>query len=197
MKKIRIVCGTALIAAALSLAAGCASTPSNSEPTVQAPTRIVGAEGVPMPEWVRNIPKAEDVMYFVGEGRSGKTVTAKKNSALQDAARQIGDWKASTIKSAIKDYVQEAGETGNTQSLELLEVTSIARAKADTSGIRQSLSWVNQKEEYIILVEYPKADLKNSFKSSLNEFVRNESAAYAEFKADEAFRFLEAEMDKQ
>ncbi|MBD5406456.1 MAG: hypothetical protein HDR51_08380 [Treponema sp.] len=197
MKKIRIVCGTTLFAAALLLAAGCASTPSNAEPTVQAPTRIVGAEGVPMPEWVRNIPKAEDVMYFVGEGRSGKTPTAKKNSALQDAARQIGDWKASTIKSAIKDYVQEAGETGNTQSLELLEVTSIARAQADTSGIRQSLSWVNQKEEYIILVEYPKADLKNSFKSSLNEFVRNESAAYAEFKADEAFRLLEAEMDKQ
>lgn len=197
MKKIRIVCGTALLAASLSLAVGCASTSSNSEPTVQAPTPIIGAEGVPMPEWVNDIPQSEDMKYFVGEGRSGKTVTAKKNSALQDAARQIGDWKASTIKSAIKDYVQEAGETGNTQSLELLEVTSIARAKADTSGIRQSLSWVNQKEEYIILVEYPKADLKNSFKSSLNEFVRNESAAYAEFKADEAFRFLEAEMDKQ
>lgn len=197
MKKIRIVCGTALFAAAFSLVAGCASTPSNSEPTVKAPTRIIGAEGVPMPEWVRNIPKAEDVMYFVGEGRSGNTVTAKKNSALQDAARQIGDWKASTIKSAIKDYVQEAGETGNTQSLELLEVTSIARAKADTDGILQSLSWVNPDGYYVLLVEYPKGDLKNSFKSSLNEFVRNESAAYAEFKADEAFRFLEAEMDKQ
>lgn len=197
MKKIRTVCGAALVAAALSLAAGCASTPSSSEPTVQAPTRIVGAEGVPMPEWVRNIPKAEDVMYFVGEGRGGKTPTAKKNSALQDAARQIGDWKSSTIKSAIKDYVQEAGETGNTQSLELLETTSIARANADTSGMLQKLTWVNQDGNYVILVEYPKSDLKNSFKSSLNEFVRNESAAYAEFKADEAFRLLEAEMDKQ
>lgn len=197
MKKIRIVCGTALFAAALSLVAGCASTPSNSEPTVQAPTRIVGAEGVPMPEWVHNIPKAEDVMYFVAEGRNGTTLTAKKYNAQQDAARQIGEWKSSVIKSSIKDYVQEAGETGNTQSLELLEVASIARAQADTSGIRQSLSWVNQKGEYIALFEYPKTDLKNSFKSSLNEFVRNESAAYAEFKADEAFRFLEAEMDKQ
>ena len=197
MKKIRIVCGTALLAAALSLAVGCASTPSNSEPTVQAPTRIVGAEGVPMPEWVRNIPKAEDIMYFVGEGRSETSITLKKNSALQDAARQIGDWKASTIKSAIKDYVRESGETGNTQSLEDLELASIANAQADTNGIRQNLSWVNPDGNYVLLVEYPKADLKNSFKRSLNEFVRNESAAYAEFKAEEAYRSLEAVMDKQ
>jgi hypothetical protein len=175
----------------------CASTETSNTGTVQtvAPSPIVGAEGVPMPEWVRNIPEAEDVMYFVGEGREGSTPTAKKNSALQDAARQIGDWKSSVITSAIKDYVQEAGETANTQSLEFLEVSSIAKAKANTSGMHQSQIWVNEKGYYVILVKYPKADLKSDFKQSLNEFVRNESAAYAEFKADEAFRYLEKEMD--
>lgn len=197
MKKIRIVCGTALLAAALSLAAGCASTPSNSEPTVQAPTRIVGAEGVPMPEWVRNIPQNEDIKYFVGEGHNFKTVTAKKNSALQDAARQIGEWKASSIKSVIENFVQEAGEEENTQALLKFQTTSIARANADTSGMFQKMTWVNQDGNYVILVGYPKADLKNSFKTSLNEFSRNEAAAYAEFKANESLRLLDIEMDKQ
>lgn len=197
MKKIRIVCGTALLAASLSLAVGCASTSSNSEPTVQAPTPIIGAEGVPMPEWVNDIPQSEDMKYFVGRGRSGKTVTAKKNSAVQDAARQIGEWKASTITDAINDFVRESGETENTQSLEDLKVTSIARAKADTSGMVQRKTWVNQDGNFVILVEYPKANLSNSFKTSLNEFARNESAAFAEFKADEAYRLLETKIDKQ
>lgn len=176
---------------------GCGSTSPSNNGTVQtvAPSRLVGAEGVPMPEWVRNIPEAEDVVYFVGEGRDGTTTTAKKNSAIADAARQIGDWKSSVIKSAVKDYVQEAGETANTQSLEFLEVSSIAKAKANTSGMRQSQIWVNEKGYYVILVKYPKADLKNDFKQSLNDFVRNESAAYAEFKADAAFKYLEKEME--
>lgn len=192
MKKIVNVVGFALgCAIAMISVAGCASTPANSAPTVEAPKRVIGAEGVPMPEWVRNIPVAEDVMYFVGEGRNGKTVTAKKNSAVQDAARQIGEWKQSVITSSIKDYVEESGETGNTQSLENLEIASITKAKANTSGIRQSLSWINPDGYYIVLVEYPKEDLKKDFKSSLNEFVRNESAAFAEFKADEAYRALE------
>ena len=79
--------------------------------------------------------------------------------------------------------------------MEFLEVSSIAKAKANTSGMHQSQIWVNEKGYYVILVKYPKADLKSDFKQSLNEFVRNESAAYAEFKADEAFRYLEKEMD--
>ena len=191
MKKIVSV-GFALgCAIAMISVAGCASAPTTSVPTVEAPKRVIGKEGVPMPEWVRNIPVAEDVMYFVGEGRKGNTDTAKKNSAIADAGRQIGAWKSSVITSAIKDYVDESGETGNTQSLEKLQIASIMKATANTSGIRNSLSWINPEGYYIVLVEYPKGDLKADFKSSLNEFVRNESAAFAEFKAEEAYRTLE------
>ena len=104
MKKIANVVGFALgCAIAMISVAGCASTPANSAPTVEAPKRVIGAEGVPMPEWVRNIPVAEDVMYFVGEGREGKNKTVRKNNAVQDAARQIGEWKQSVIASSIKD----------------------------------------------------------------------------------------------
>ena len=191
MKKIVNVSFALGCAIAMISVAGCTSAPTTSTPTVEAPKRVIGAEGVPMPEWVRNIPVAEDVMYFVGEGRDGKTPSAKKNSAVQDAARQVAEWKSSVIASSIKDYVEESGETGNTQSLENLKIASITKAKANTSGIRHSLSWINPEGYYIVLVEYPKADLRKDFKSSLNEFVRNESAAFADFKAEEAFRALD------
>lgn len=193
MKKVTNVCFALGCAIAMISVAGCASAPTTSVPTVEAPKRIIGAEGVPMPEWVRNVPVAEDVMYFVGEGREGKNRTVRRQAAAQDAKIQIGEWKESVIKSSIKEYVEESGETGHTQALENLTIASIARAQANTSGIRRTLSWVSPSPEeyYIILYEYPKEDLKKDFKSSLNEFVRNESAAFAEFKAEEAYRALE------
>jgi hypothetical protein len=170
---------------------------SNAPAQPAAPRPIIGAEGVPQPDWVRNVGAMEtaDMMYFVGEGRDGKTPTARKNTALADAGRQVGDWKESKIASAIKDYVQEAGETGNTQSLELLEVSSIQRARANTSGIHQGKSWIAPDNTYVLLVSYPKGDLKKDFQASLNAFVRNEGAKYAEFKANEAFKFLEQELE--
>jgi hypothetical protein len=175
------------------LAAGCASTGGGGGPAGP----VIGAEGIPQPEWVRKPPEDPDFVYFVGEGRAGgKTITQRKEAAGADARRQVGDWKESSIKAAVKDYVQEAGETGNTQSLELLEVASIQKARANTSGIKQVDSWIAPDNSYIGLWRYPKAELKQDFKTEVNNFIRNESAAFAEFKADEAFRKLDQEMEK-
>ncbi|MDR2552866.1 MAG: hypothetical protein LBD31_06865 [Treponema sp.] len=191
----------AVLAGALLVLAGCAS--SSPQQSGQAPQRtpvpqpIIGAEGIPQPEWVRNPGSMEtaDKIYFVGEGREGGNKTERKNTAFADAGRQVGDWKESIIKAAIKDYVQGAGETGSTQSLEYLEVASIQRARAHTSGIYQSTSWIAPDNTYVLLVSYPKNDLKRDFRASLNDFVRNEGAQYAEFKANEAFRYLEQELE--
>lgn len=196
MKKIIVFCNVLLCVAVMFGLGACASSPNNSAPTVAAPKGIIGAEGVPQPEWVRNIPVAEDVMYFVGEGRSGKTTTAKKNSATQDAGRQLATWKQSVIAAAINDYVRESGETGNTQSIEDLKIASTAKALANTSGFHPSLTWINPEGNFVILFEYPKDDLKNDFMSEVNNFVRNESAAFAEFKAEEAYKALEEAINK-
>jgi hypothetical protein len=207
MEKMTILSAVSL--AALLVMSGCASEPprqqSSAAPAqqqaqpVQAPRQgpIIGAEGVPQPDWVRNPGKMEtaDMIYFTGEGRQGSTVTARKNSALADAGRQVGDWKESKIAAAVKDYVQEAGESGAAQSLEYLEVSSIQRARANTSGIHQRESWIAPDNTYVILVSYPKGDLKQDFQASLNSFVRNEGAKYPEFKANEAFKFLEQELE--
>jgi hypothetical protein len=202
MKKYQLFLCALLSALAV---AGCSSSPAASSSNAQSPTAstagatdttvtaspVIGKEGIPQPPWVRKLPRAADVKYFIGEGRDGRTSTARKNNALEDAHRSLAAWKSGTIKSAIKDYVQEAGETGNTQSLEFLEVSSITRAQGNTSGLKDIETWLDPAGNYLILFEYPVNDLKNDFKASVNEFVRNESAAYAEFKADEAFRYLE------
>ena len=58
-----------------------------------------------------------------------------------------------------------------------------------------SYTWINAEGNFVILVEYPKADIKNDFMTEVNNFVRNESAAFAEFKAEEAYKALEESLD--
>ena len=165
--------------------------------TPPAGTPIIGAEGVPQPEWVRSPGKMEtaDTIYFSGEGREGATRTHKINSAVADAGRQVGDWKEAVIVAAVKDYVDEAGETGNTQSLERLVVASVQRARANTSGIHRRDTWVAPDGTYVVLVAYPKGDLKKDFQASVRTYVRNEGAAAATFQSEEAFKALEERLE--
>jgi hypothetical protein len=176
----------------LTLAVGCASSPASGSSAGP----VIGADGIPQPEWVRKLPKEADAHYFKGIGRSSATETAKRGTATADALAQLSRWKEAKIGSALKDYVQEAGTVGNTQAIQDFEQAVVAKAVANTVGFKEEESWVDQNGNYQILFSYPSADLKNDFKSTANTFVRNQAAAFAEFKADEAFRMLEEEMKK-
>jgi hypothetical protein len=180
--------GVVVLPLLAALVVGCGSSPAPA----------VGANGDVQPEWVRKVPADTDTLtYFVGSGRDGKTVTAKKATARSAALQALNEWKAATVESIITDYVNESGETGNTQSLESLENGVKAKARANTSGFREVESWVAADGHYEILYSYPINDFRNDFKAATNEFVRNESAAFAEFKADEFFKKLDAELDKK
>ncbi|MDR1149901.1 MAG: LPP20 family lipoprotein [Spirochaetaceae bacterium] len=194
MKKSYLVT-VALTLLVIAFAAGCASSP-DSGASVGGGRVIIGAYGDPRPDWDRTLPKDADVHYFKGIGRGAQTETAKRGTATADALAQLSRWKEAKIGSALKDYVQESGTHGNTQALQDFEQTVVAKAVANTSGFMEVDSWVDQNGNYHILYSYPNADVMNDFKSTANTFVRNQAAAFAEFKADEAFRMLEAEMAK-
>ncbi|MCL2179587.1 MAG: hypothetical protein FWB83_00520 [Treponema sp.] len=170
------------------LVVSCGSTASSGP--------IVGAEGVPMPTWVRT-PRAPtvDTIYFIGEGRDGRTATAKRQNARASGLQALSEWKDGIVASTLRDWVNESGETGNTQSLESLQNAVVTRARANTAGFLEVETWVNPDGNYIMLFSYPKNDFRQDFRSATNTFVRNESAAYAEFRADEVFRILERNLE--
>jgi hypothetical protein len=187
---------------------GCATTGSaggSSEPSAPAmpaagaavsPSPIIGAEGVPQPSWVRSPrPQTQDAIFFVGEGRGGQTTTARRQNARASGLQALADWKDSVVAATVRDYVNESGETGNTQSLESLQNAVVARARANTSGFREVETWINQDGHYVMLFSYPINDFRNDFRTATNTFVRNESAAFAEFRAEEMFRMLERNLD--
>jgi len=183
----RLWCLLAAILTVGLLVVSCGSTSGGKVP--------LGAEGIPQPEWVRKLPSpTADTIYFRGEGRDGRTVTAKQGSARANALQALADWKEATVVATVRDHVRESGETGNTQSLETLQNTIISLAKANTSGFREVESWVAADGHYVILYSYPLNDFRNDFRSATNAFVRNESALYAEFKAEQMFEKLEEKL---
>ncbi|MDR2313730.1 MAG: LPP20 family lipoprotein [Spirochaetaceae bacterium] len=184
----------AWLALAVLAVFGCKSKPESYENDPR--SKIIGAEGIPRPEWMNKTPKSDDIYYVVGDGRDATTDTVKRNLARADALAKLSQWKSAVVADTMKNYIEEGGTIGNTQTLMRFEQATVTRSTANVSGFDQEEYWVDQAGVYHILYSYPKDNLAGDFKTTVSEFQRNEAAAFAEFKADEAFRYLEAQLDK-
>jgi hypothetical protein len=192
MKK--VLFGIALVVAII-VVVGCGSGPLVSPGAAAQAQPVIGAEGVLQPEWVRKLPRNADYRHFIGEGRDGNTITAKKSSARAAALQLLAEWKASKTAATIKDYLDESGESGNTQSLESLRNAIVTKARANTSGLEEFESWVAADGHYVILYGYPLNDFRGDFKAATNEFVRSKSAEAAKLDATKLQAELETELD--
>ncbi|MDR2072256.1 MAG: LPP20 family lipoprotein [Spirochaetaceae bacterium] len=190
MKKLCMV----WLALAALVVVGCKSKPESYEDDPR--SKIIGAEGIPRPEWMNRTPKSDSIYYVVGDGRDASTDTVKRNLARADALAKLSQWKSAVVADTMKNYIEEGGTIGNTQTLMRFEQATVTRSTANVSGFDQEEYWVDQAGVYHILYSYPKNNLANDFKATVSEFQRNEAAAFAEFKADEAFRYLETQLDK-
>jgi hypothetical protein len=190
MKKLIVI----MLALAALVAMGCKSKPDEKQ--VDPRSSIIGAEGVPRPDWMNRTPKSDDIYYVVGDGRDGPNATVKQGTARADALAKLAQWKSAVVADTMKNYVDESGVPGNTQTLIRFEQATVTRSTANVAGFDEVEKWVDQNGIYHILYEYPKSGLVNDFKSTVSEFQRNEAAAFAEFKSNEAFKYLEAQLDK-
>jgi secreted PhoX family phosphatase len=159
-------------------------------------SKIVGAEGIARPEWMNNAPTSKTLYYVVGDGREAQTDTVRRNLARTDAMAKLAQWKDAVVADTMKNYIEEGGTIGNTQTLMRFEQATVTRAKANIAGFDQVEYWVDPQGVYHILYSYPKENLKNDFATTVTEFQRNEAAAFADFKAQQAFRYLDAQLDK-
>jgi hypothetical protein len=144
-----------------------------------------------LPEWVLQPPSAEDAIYGVGQAKMSSlsmSQTMATSRARDDIARQV----KITVKNAITDYAQEAGEGDNKQTIEFVEIVSRQLVDVELQGLKtKEYSYAKDGTVYA-LVEYP----MNAFKEDVNEaFERNEAAAFAEFKASKALDQLNHELE--
>ena len=144
-----------------------------------------------VPDFYLNPPVAEDAIYGVGSAKMSSldiSRTTAISRARDDIARQV----EVTVKNAITDYAQEAGEGDNTQAIRFVETISRQIAQVTLSGVKTQEVSVAKDGTVYALCMYPIASLMNAASA---EFQRNEAAAFAEFKADQALQALNFELE--
>ncbi len=170
--------------AALGMVMSCSSSPE----TVAAPTND-------LPDWVLAPPIADDAFYGVGSYKSSNLSTAR-TAATANARAEIAAQVEVKVDSAVKQYAQESGVDGNKQVVEFLETVTKQVASATLNGSKVVETYLDKQEgTFYVMVMYQKSALKEAAEKEL--FVRNEDAAFAEFKADEAMKWLDAELEKE
>lgn len=144
-----------------------------------------------IPDFYLNPPVADEVLYGVGSAKMSSVDMSRKMAiarARDDIAFQIN----ATIKAAVTDYAQEAGaDDSEKQIIEFVETISRQIANTTLSGARTMELYPAEDGTIYALVAYPIVDLADDV---TREFQRNEDAAFAEFKAQEALKKLDEEL---
>ncbi len=170
--------------AALVAFFGCSSSPS-----------ATGAAGIDdtvngVPVWVANMSlKSNTAHYEVGYGRGSSRATAQKR-AEADARNKIAMWLETDVQTVLITYTQDAGIGDETEMIEFMEEISRQTAEASLSGAAIKSVYIDREGGVYVLMSYDINALAENLQSRVDSYVRNESAAFAEFKADEALRVL-------
>ena len=183
MKKIL---GILFVVALILVSFSCASKPD----------QILGAEGIPRPQWVADMALADPVLHYeIGYGK-GTNRASSMARAEADARNKIAFWVKTDVETVLKTYMQDAGVGNETQMIEYIEQVSIQTANTTISGAEIKGKWEDLEGGIYVLMGYDidKAaeNLAKQMEAVETPFVRNESAAFADFKAQEAFKALEA-----
>jgi hypothetical protein len=143
-----------------------------------------------IPSFYLNPPKSKDYIYGVGEAKLS-TLSLSRTTALSRARDDVARQVQVSVKNAISDYAQQAGEGKNQQTIQFVETISRQVADVTLSGVRTERIEPSSDGTVYALVSYPIANLLDA---ANNEFSRNDAAAFAEFKASEALKRLESEI---
>ena len=163
---------------ALILLAGCAT--GGGEPK----------ERRDLPEWFLNPPVSEDAIYGLGMAKMSSD-SLSRDTAIARARKDVALQVSTRVQSMLTDYAQEAGVDGNTQVISLVESITKQVADVELKNAVTEKVYAAMDGNWFAMVSYPKA---NFTEEVAGIFSRNEDAAFAEFKADEALKMLEASL---
>jgi hypothetical protein len=168
---------------------GCASDPEPAPAPAPAP-EPQPQQSIDAPDWFLNPPQADDAIYGIGTAKMSD-LARSRNVATSRARNDIAFQMNAQIQAAITDYAQESGVDDNNQVINFVETISRQTTETTLQGTRQEEAYVAQDGTVFVLVSFPK---NNFLQASQEAFQRNEDAAFAEFKAQQALERLDAQM---
>ena len=157
-------------------------------------SRDVGIEGEKRPDWVKKMGMKSDGVfhYEVGYGKMSNYATSSKRAEM-DARNKVAFWVETNVEAVLKAYSQDAGVGDDMEVIQFMEDVSKQTAKVSLSGVEIEDSWEDAEGGVYVLVSYPVDKAGAELDNQLKAFQRSEAAAFADFKAQEAFKQMSLE----
>lgn len=189
MKKTLLIISSVL---ALFILGACASAPEKpEEKPAPEPVKEDPQMRRDLPDWFMMPPVAEDAIYGLGMAKMSSD-SLSRDTAIARARKDIAFQVSTRVQASMSDYAQESGVDGNTQVINFVESVSKQVADVELRNAVTEQVYPAVDGTWYAMVSFPKAN----FTEEVEEiFSRNEDAAFAEFKADEALRRLEADLE--
>lgn len=183
MKKILV---TFLVLFTVFAFSGCKSDPSNLEldPNI--------------PDFIANPPVSDNYIFGVGNARFANN---NSNEAMRRAEHLATVNLASKIDTAIEamviDYTRIAGtEINQTTALSFYESVSRQLTDVHLIGVEVVKRERTKDGTWWVLVQMSKENAAQSGYRAVNEVLESEASRYAEFKAMEALKMLDAQLGR-
>ncbi len=140
-----------------------------------------------LPEWFMNPPVSSDVIYGLGMAKLSSD-SLSRDTAIARARKDIAVQVSSRVQTAMTDYAQQAGTEENNQTIAFVESITKQVANVNLRNTITEKVYPAEDGSWFAMVSYPKSQAEEEVAAI---FKRNEDAAFAEFKANEALRMLE------
>jgi len=144
-----------------------------------------------VPPWLNDFP-SDDVIWGIGSAKQSSesmSMTTAEARARTAIARQL----ETKVQAMFTDYNLDAGNVKNQANTSLQENVSRQITNVDISGAKPIQRWKGKDGTWWCLVELKKSDAKEKVSSIL----KNEEAAYAQFKAQQALQMMDAQLAKK
>lgn len=166
----------------------CASKTSEGDKISEKQIKVGDQKGVP--EFYLNPPKSEDVFYGVGTAKM-KTLDASKKAAIARARDDIAFQISVQVESSISDYYQESGGEDENEASAFYETISKQLTDTVLAGTVPEQVFAGPDGTLYALVSFPK---ENVLQAAQEEFSKNEGAAFAAFRTEEAVQKLDEQI---
>jgi len=174
-----------LILALAIFAFSCSSSPASP----------AGVSDPTMPPWVNEQPP-EDMLWGIGVSSNAQQqmrLTMADSGARQDIARQL----QTLAQGMVTDYSREAGGINNTAAMQFQETVSRQIAQATLTGAVRDVMWTTADGKTLWMrLKMSKADAAKTAADQAQKAIESEAARYAEFKAMDALKMMDQQLEK-
>ena len=154
-----------------------------------------GVSDPSMPPWINEQPPA-DMLWGIGVADNTQVqmrMTMADSRARQDLARQM----QTLAQGMVVDYAREAGGISNTAAAQFQESVSRQVAQANISGAVRDIMWTAPDNRTLwIRLRVSKADAARTAADEVARAVDSDEARFAEFKAMDALRMMEMQIQR-